>query len=941
MYDPLYADEDPDPEPQVLDVEEGLKQVREWIDLGTQLQARSPELALEFYRFTPAFLKTKNIHQIREWAREAIHILDICKSADSAAIAYLQSSPRMHRFFPITGFRGWKAVGLTIARQSGDLASTYFALWPDGLDSLYQSDVTKILELVALITVRSPEEALEFYRRAPQALADLNPNVRKPLLQTALKISSNEPERVAASFHGIVTALRPLSNPAQERVMALEPAIGELSIEACSAYFGSVGTVVSQISEDFLGHWVDEGLSLAAEDTHKGIEYFSLKANEAHEQILKWKEAVRLEDTRHVLSIFAHALTGKEMCLKSTDDREPDAGSPSRHYSEADGHTIFLPPCFAEEQTRQENFRLYKVAVAHHAGYVEFGTFDAGLPAIRSFLASFPQRDLAADIFFILEDGRIDRKLKQEYAGLSKDIDLVLCGAMSRRPFPHGDPLREALEVLLRLSVGLLDASEVSPEIARELRFMKEAVAEFYKGARHVTDTLTKTAEIYQALCKLVPADGYRSLNPLPYWERPDLDLDSGGGFPSTDTDEIVAADEKLSGMGLPLSPEEIEKLLEKLKDLPFQKNLDGGSNSQGLYVRGSDIEAGDSATDPSEGDPENRDRPVNIDAPRTVKQLGPFYYDEWDYLQGAYRKRWCCLREEQVPALAPGLFEEIYDRYGALIQKVRRQFQQIRPEILETVSRVDPGDEIDFPSMIQSVVDRKAGGDPSEKIFSRKERKIRRISTLLLIDMSASTSENVPVTDTSRAASSATDRAEPLQTRKRIIDIEIESLVVMTEALEALDDEYAIFGFSGRGRHRVDFYAIKDFSDPYSDDLKRRIGGIVPKQGTRMGPAIRHATEKLRLVESDHRLMILLSDGFPQDTDYGEDTMSKEYGLHDTKMALVEARKAGIRPFCLTVDQAGNDYLRKMCDPTSYLVIHDIHSLPEVLPKVVESLMM
>jgi nitric oxide reductase activation protein len=242
---------------------------------------------------------------------------------------------------------------------------------------------------------------------------------------------------------------------------------------------------------------------------------------------------------------------------------------------------------------------------------------------------------------------------------------------------------------------------------------------------------------------------------------------------------------------------------------------------------------------------------------------------------------------------------------------------------------------------MIQSVVDRRAGGDPSEKIFSRKERRIRRISTLLLVDMSASTEESVPVTEASTGFSSASGLVGSLQGRKRIIDIEMEGLVVMTEALEALDDEYAIFGFSGRDRHTVDFYTIKDFGDPYCEDMKRRIGGITPKQGTRMGPAIRHATEKLRSVESDHRLMILLSDGFPQDSDYGEDRASREYGLHDTRMALVEARKLGIRPFCLTVDQAGNDYLRRMCDPNSYLVIEDIHSLPEVLPKVVESLML
>ena len=55
---------------------------------------------------------------------------------------------------------------------------------------------------------------------------------------------------------------------------------------------------------------------------------------------------------------------------------------------------------------------------------------------------------------------------------------------------------------------------------------------------------------------------------------------------------------------------------------------------------------------------------------------------------------------------------------------------------------------------------------------------------------------------------------------------------------------------------------------------------------------------------------------------------------------ALLEAKREGIRPFCITVDQSGHDYLRKMCDPNNYLVIQDAYSLPEILPKVVESLM-
>ncbi|NQU63077.1 MAG: nitric oxide reductase activation protein NorD, partial [SAR324 cluster bacterium] len=161
-----------------------------------------------------------------------------------------------------------------------------------------------------------------------------------------------------------------------------------------------------------------------------------------------------------------------------------------------------------------------------------------------------------------------------------------------------------------------------------------------------------------------------------------------------------------------------------------------------------------------------------------------------------------------------------------------------------------------------------------------------------------------------------------------------------MAEALEALDDRYAIFGFSGYGREQVELFSIKDFDDSYSQETKNRICGIQPRKSTRMGPAIRHATNRLRETDSDHQLLIMLSDGYPQDMNYGEDRTSQTYALHDTRMALVEARRSGIRPFCITVDQCGDDYLRKMIDPSGYLVIKDIYSLPAVLPRVVESLM-
>jgi nitric oxide reductase NorD protein len=112
-------------------------------------------------------------------------------------------------------------------------------------------------------------------------------------------------------------------------------------------------------------------------------------------------------------------------------------------------------------------------------------------------------------------------------------------------------------------------------------------------------------------------------------------------------------------------------------------------------------------------------------------------------------------------------------------------------------------------------------------------------------------------------------------------------------------------------------------------------MGGIEPKRSTRMGTALRHAVEKLSAVTSRSKHLFLLSDGFPQDYDYGQDRRSNIYGIRDTAVALREAEAAGVTPFCITVDKAGHDYLRQMCDESRYMVIDDITSLPRELPKI------
>lgn len=927
-----------------------------WVNQGIEIAQHSPKIAKEYFRSTPAFLENVEAFQFRKWSHWAMQIMAAGERAEGASASFLSSSVEMLTFMSFSEIKDWLTPGLLLARHSAELASAYFSLKPESLLSLYRSDRSEVYRLTSVVAQSLPEEVLEFYQACLDVLIALNPNVRSMVLRATAKISSEDPEQIIDTLEIIKSAILHLSYPNQESVMKHGIAIGDLSVEASMEFFRNIGSLLSVIPEYFLSHWVEDGLSILLKDEKCGIIYFSLSSEEQRQEAMKWIHAIHLEDNRQLLTLLAQALSGKGLQIQSTEELAPDENSRVRLYPISDGHTIYLPPFSTGEKSVRDNFRQYKVATAHQAGYVEFGSFESGLHAIRALLETLPMRDLALDIFFIIEDGRIDHKLREEYAGLSQDIDRILADALSQRPSLRELPLQEALvEMLLRLTTGHGEL-DMPPLLSGHAAFLNDALAGFYDQDRGVWSCFFKALEIYEYIKSLsnMPPDQEIDVYDViaendifPY--TPSIPLSFRGRYdPEVLPDPIqlkVPSHEIVDDEGgIPMSLEELKRILENIEKYHFQIHNGKDISSQGLFLNDLDgIPIRDSANDPYAED-EKQNHPLVSRVSRTTLYDGPYYYDEWDYLQKAYRRRWCRLRERGIDTGEAGNLDEIYNSYRDLIQSVRKQFQRIRPTILEPLRRVEWGDEIDLAALIRNVVDRRAGNSPSDRIFSRKEKKIRRITTLLLIDMSASTDIRIPaITEPnglSRENPTGQEGAGQGVHDKRIIDIEVESLVVMMEALEALDDEYAIFGFSGFGKDSVDFYRIKDFDDPDLEAIRGRISGIQPKQSTRMGAAIRHATGKLRPIESDQRLLILLSDGFPQDHDYGEDRRSNEYALHDTMMALLEAKREGIRPFCITVDKSGNDYLRKMIDPASYLIIQDIYSLPEILPRVVESLM-
>ena len=188
-----------------------------------------------------------------------------------------------------------------------------------------------------------------------------------------------------------------------------------------------------------------------------------------------------------------------------------------------------------------------------------------------------------------------------------------------------------------------------------------------------------------------------------------------------------------------------------------------------------------------------------------------------------------------------------------------------------------------------------------SDRLFVRQHRAERNIAVAFMVDMSGST-------------------------RGWINDAEREALVLLCEALERLGDRYAIYGFSGITRKRCELFRIKTFAEPYSEEVKARISGIRAQEYTRMGFAIRHLTRLLGEVEAANRVLITLSDGRPDDY---FDGYRGQYGIEDTRMALLEARRAGVHPFCITIDREARDYLPHLYGAARYIILDDVAQLP------------
>lgn len=527
-------------------------------------------------------------------------------------------------------------------------------------------------------------------------------------------------------------------------------------------------------------------------------------------------------------------------------------------------------------------------------------------------------RPLEQQVYSLLEARRVRAVVEQHFPGATGDVARLLTGESPLQPVVpalaplvgyciRSDSNRAAHEPRIGEGPELLDA-EV--EFDTVLRSHVEAIA---TSTASTADVLGATARICDALAyPRLWSSGPDTDEPLAEQQDTATSTDATRGVSLDGGEPTALQDQPGGGAGQLLSDLDLD-------DLSFSAETDAAPEPEAEAFRG-----------------------AGWASPPTRRRS--FVYDEWDYHEQRHRPAWCTVTEERLVGDDYGYLAEVRERHGQLRSEIRRSFERLRPQQLRRVHRHIDGEELDIDAAIEAIIDRRSGAPVDERMQVRRERLERDVATAFLIDLSASTSAPATPPEPEPAPPDTDPMDDPLsygpiwdkpperEPVRRVIDVAKEAVTLMGDALHDLGDQFAIYGFSGTGRQGSEFKVGKDFGDRVSARTWASVAAMKPLRYTRMGPAIRHAAFKLRSQTAQTRLLIVLSDGYPQDTDYGRDRNDRDYGLHDTARALTDATQAGIDTFCVTIDPAGHDYLRDMCPDQRYLVIDDVESLPEHL---------
>jgi nitric oxide reductase NorD protein len=916
----------------------------------------SSSIALETFRLIPTL--AKEIGDDKLFAEILKLASEIANRSAKHSTDFLNKTPKVAESLKKFGDEKPQVADSVIAlashfaNRTGGMTADLWQILPDALDKLTAAQAVELtakasgfLEFGGSVTLHFTSAGGDVMRRVGGVFEEW----REVLLKIAASGNAILIAFIRSSpkfFAQIVTLQKKASVlETTRRVLQLVKEIAQTDPESALAAFRSSAQALKKVSLAQFEEWIATGLEKNKDESAKARKsYFALETRNSNALLQEASLGLPLESVQTVLRIYVEGLTGFEIEIA------PLTAMPQESRI-GDGKTIFLPSNVNEFDTDEMDFRLYKVLAAHGAGQIEFGTYEKDSNGLRAAFAElsalyeatadqtdafslagyiedvqkgeralseeetarelkkakkklpknsdykavlqvFPEPSLAKKIFGTMENARIDNRLRQTYRGLRKDLDLMQKLLREKRPFIFDLPMYQVpSELLFQITLcggATDDARKFYGQIVSEI----ETVIEKYLVMKDATvaDSVMATSRVYNLFQNITAEQQAQS-------EAEENNQDDNREYQYEDKN---AAESVLESQ---------VKREQKPKKNQDARELFNAWNS-----------------DDDDGEPEDLDGAeawAHSDMPEQPLESGDtaFAYDEWDKDLSDFRTDWCRVIEKKVRQGDRNFVELARSRYRGVISSIRHQFQLMKPENLTKINRELDGEDYDLNALVDYVIDKKADGQQSERIYTKRLRKQRDVAVSILLDQSSSTARTIT--------------RNPLQPYthpgRRIIEIEKEGLVLMSEALEAVGDVYSINGFTSEGRRNVKFYVVKDFDEKYSDEIEKRIGGITFQNNTRLGAAIRHAAAKLLRQDARTKLLIILTDGRPYDHDYGD----ARYAREDVREALTEAKTSGITPFCITVDRESEFELKDLYGDVGYTIIDDVLSLPERMPNI------
>jgi len=777
------------------------------------------------------------------------------------------------------------------------------------------------------------------------------------LIIEILKTVFSRPLSYNRSLHFVHTLPRAVrSFPMDKRILFLKGLLKVMSEDVflMDPFLEGIDRGLGLLTETAPDQFLYEGVEKYQKDKALGRRFLSLKSKYGKDTCDALQIAVSLFNVQAQLNLYLKAGTGLNLTVRPLSVIGAAFKKEEESYSLTDGNHIFLPDILEMYPEKSKNNQLYKLLAKLEAGSIEFGTFDFDydklldhltaesallVPQIPQkqdsdpvsqenssdfvrFFNSFSNPWLAEDLFVIFEHCRLHTLFAVHYKGFAKRIRPVLREEAERIRISQTSTQNRFLFGLyqfISMNLPINEIDRLTEEEINNLREIRSWFEDLFKADQTVEISGQLVLKAYEPVSICVALSHKENATPyiplkVPFCRKISHDL----YFSAHLKIERISRDlqKALIKKGLKVYKSDLKKCLmnnrgtlscEEIKDLIVNQGdmTSGVTQTQTCELDLSWLNLDDIIRD------HKALNPVDTCAHETI-----FNYREWDCHLSDYLKDHVRVTERIISGSNGHYYQRVLNEYQGLVKKIRYAFELLKPESLSILRQWPEGDAFDYRALMDFAMDKRAGLIPSDKLYIKRIKQQRDVAVMLLVDISRSTAHLVNGTSHS------------------VLDIEKQALVLFCEALLVVGDSFALSGFSGTGRSGVDFYKIKEFSDPFNRDVKNRINMISPQRSTRMGAAIRHASHLLSRVSSKVRLLIILGDGFPNDLDY-----KGEYAILDTQKAISEARAKAIHVKAITVNMDSDSRFDALYGNLHHTIISDVRQLPDKLLRVYSTL--